>query len=124
MQCGYVDTYQAITGRGGPWAHPAIHECPERPCDCPNNCGMKDLRRGLLLDHKLQCPLEPVRCPLAEAGCEASLLRRDLEEHLASNVQRHLLLAFHTVNALKEKCNKLEKENRSLRLSREDSEEY
>ena len=44
--------------------------------------------------HRSQCPQEPVECPFAEAGCKEKLNRCQLDAHVTSSQQQHLLLVM------------------------------
>ncbi len=94
--CGHDDTYQAITGKGGPKQVTSYHytTCPDLPLECPKKCGAARIKRKDIPAHREQCPLDPVQCPFQEAGCETKLVRRDLGDHMATQTQQHLLLAF------------------------------
>ncbi len=97
--CGQEDTYQAITGMGGPEPVAKLHyaTCPDYPLECPNKCGENGIKRKDMPSHREQCSLEPVQCPFQEAGCESRLVRRDLEDHVATQAQHHLMLTFQTM---------------------------
>ena len=118
--CGYKDTYHNITGKGHPSAHeanisvfispdllhydpPHYDECPEFPLTCPNKCGAMSIKRKNMHSHHSWCPQEPVQCPFAEAGCKEDLHRCQLEDHMTSSVQQHLLLVMNDYKRLKEK---------------------
>ena len=97
--CGLKDTFEAITGWGvaipefddnGFAGHQA--KCPEMPLTCPNKCGMKDIKRKDMEDHRSQCPQEPVECPFAEAGCKVDIHRQQLQDHITTSLQQHLML--------------------------------
>jgi ankyrin repeat protein len=61
--------------------HQAI-QCPRRPVDCDNGCGMKGLIAEYLQEHiRYQCPYEHVRCP---NDCGIRLTRISLPLHLDS----------------------------------------
>ena len=98
--CGLEDTYEAITGDGyfifigrgenDYYGHQA--ECPEAPLTCPNICGSEKIKRKDLETHCSQCPKEPVECLFAEAGCKVAIYRHQLESHMTSNQQQHLVM--------------------------------
>ena len=95
--CGHKDTYQAITGndykrqnRNLYGSHQAI--CPEAPLMCPNRCGADKIKRKDMKSHRSQCPQEPVECPFAEAGCKIDVRRQQLEGHMNTSLQQHLML--------------------------------
>ena len=58
--------------------------------------------------HRSQCPNEPVQCPFAEAGCKEDLCRRQLEDHMTSSVQQHLLLVMNDYKKVKERLRETE----------------
>ena len=78
--------------------HPAV--CPEVRVLCRNKCGTKLLRRQLVA-HRTTCPKEVVPCSYAMAGCAATVLRKDLQEHLTNNTQCHETLAFSKIQSQK-----------------------
>ena len=121
--CGYEDTYIAITGSAGSYGpvpacdddyfgHQAV--CPEVPLACPNRCGSKDIKRNDMDSHRSKCPQEPVECPFAEAGCTGGVVRGQLEDHMASSLQQHLILVMknskETKREMQEKLAKAENE--------------
>ena len=84
QHCGKEDTYQTITEKH-------YDECPSYPLDCPNTCGGRGIKRAEMSQHRIKCPLEPVECPFKEAGCQATLVCRELDSHMTTNQQQHLL---------------------------------
>ena len=69
--------------------------CPEVPLACPNKCGFKDIKRKDMDNHRSKCPQEPVECPFAEAGCTGgAICRSQLEDHMTSSLQQHLMLVM------------------------------
>ena len=77
-----------------------MDECEEYPIGCPRKCkGSEQLKRKNLKNHAEVCPLEPVQCPFSEVGCtKQRLVRRDLSNHVKSNVDKHMMkmMAAHT----------------------------
>ena len=107
--CGLKDTYEAITGWGlvfpivdenGYAGHRA--ECPEAPLTCPNKCGADRIKRKNMESHRSQCPQEPVECPFAEAGCKVEVRRQQLEDHMTTGLQQHVMLLMIDRKQLKE----------------------
>ena len=95
--CGLKDTYEAITGFRQlllPDNYYSGHQatCPELPLTCPNRCGSELIKRKDMDGHRSKCPMEPVECPFAEAGCEGGILRYQLQDHMTSSQQKHLLM--------------------------------
>lgn len=69
-----------------------VDECEEYPVGCPRKCnGSERLKRKNLRNHAEVCPLEPVRCPYSEVGCDPCLMRKDLNAHMKSNLENHML---------------------------------
>ena len=58
--------------------------------------------------HRGECPQEPVRCPFTEAGCKEDLRRCQLEGHMSSSIQQHLLLVMNDYKKVKERLKKTE----------------
>ena len=125
--CGKEDMHHVIVSL----SHMAV--CHGYPEDCPNECGVKGVKRSEMPAHRGQCPLEVVECPFRQAGClcTAQVVRKDMEHHIASNNQQHLLLmmaAFrqmqvsfsHVQRQLSEQGKHL-KELRMFRAASEDS---
>ena len=97
--CGYENTYIAITGesKGRDTLKRSSNHyeiCPEIPLECPNKCGVKDIKRKQLKDHHEKCPRERVACPFEEAGCKEQFVRRDVEKHVTTNQYQHMLLVM------------------------------
>ena len=88
--CGQIGQYEYITRLSDNLGH--VDNCLEYPVDCPRRCDtIRDLKRKDLEAHKEVCPLEPVECPFSEAGCKQLLVRKDLDGHIQSSTQQHLL---------------------------------
>ena len=58
--------------------------------------------------HREKCPHESVKCPFIEAGCEGDMPRHQLESHMTSNQQRHLLLVMKDLHRVKSKLSEAE----------------
>ena len=85
---------------------PHYDKCSEFPLTCPNRCGARRIKRRNLASHCRDCPQEPVQCPFAEAGCKEDLRRCQLEDHMTSSIQQHLLLLMIDHKKLKEQLRK------------------
>ena len=93
--CGNEGKYKDITTR-----HYA--ECSNYPLPCPKGCPAV-VKRADLKAHKNECPLEEVVCPYSEAGCDVTVLRRDIDNHLKQNCNQHLMMIVHPFLQLKDK---------------------
>jgi len=51
--------------------------------------------------HMEICPLEEVTCIFAEVECDFKCQRKDMDDHLKSSVQEHLMMTMKTVHHLK-----------------------
>ena len=69
-----------------------VNECEEFPTGCPRKCeGSEQMKRKNVKSHSEVCPLEPVECPFSEVGCKPQLVRRDLNSHIKSSLEQHML---------------------------------
>ena len=84
--CGEKGTFTQITREH-------YERCPDFPLDCPNNCGVVQIKRSAMDTHCKKCPLEKVCCPFEAIGCRVvGLQRKDEAEHMEKNVVNHQLL--------------------------------
>ena len=70
-------------------------------------CELSSLPRSQLSAHLEVCPNQPLPCPFSKAGCKAELKRRELKDHLHSQLQDHLTMVV-------EKLEMVETRNRNL----------
>ena len=92
--------------------------CKQYPCPCPNECGSGNMPRQDVSTHRNECPLEPVECTFAEAGCETKLVRIQLDKHLADNQQTHLIqLMTEYKHSKKETAEKFKRTRRALTVT-------
>ena len=100
--CHKMGTYQEIV---------EFHhgECPEYPISCPNvQCNVTNIKRKELNDHLKVCPEQLVECSFAEAGCHASIRRRQLHDHMSSYMQEHLTILMEAYQDVKRRLENLE----------------
>ena len=132
--CGLTDTFDAIAGSGlvTMKKHADVFSfmvflsssqrknhyasCDHYPLPCPNECGKKNIKRKDMKTHHWICPLEPIDCPFKDAGCTNKIRHRDMENHIESSTQKHLLMVFKSYQEvvksnqeLKARVEKLEK---------------
>ena len=106
--CGLVDHYEVIGGE-----HTTT--CEEYPVKCPRGCALpSEIKRKDLAKHAENCPLEMVQCPFIEAGCGVRVLRRDIDAHMESNIQQHLMKMMMAYSKLKIDHIKLHEEHDKL----------
>ena len=121
--CGLKDTFKSITGMSTPVVYDDVDdihdivltcmsshydECPAYPLACPNRCGKSGIKRRDMAKHRSNCPRERVECPFAEVGCTHRLLCSQLDSHLSSNQQQHLLLVMGAYKEVKSKLTETE----------------
>ena len=121
--CGYIDTYDAITGSGrirnrdSKIGYGGNHysQCYEYPLKCPNECGAENIKRKNMETHRENCPMEPLDCPFQHVGCSAGkILRKDMDSHCKDNMQPHLLLVLQSNQALAQKNEELSRKNEEI----------
>ncbi len=117
--CREKGTYHTITGECGEFG-PCRHHgnshydrCQHYPVKCPNKCS-KTIKRGNVGTHRESCPLEPVECSFSEVGCRGKLMRRDVDNHMATSDHQHLLLMMKAFKELKQETTR-KKETEQLR---------
>ena len=87
--CPYCD----ITAEREVISNEHKEKCHKFPLTCPNNCGLNNVPRDNMDEHKKECPLELVPCEFNDIGCEAKLCRKDEVSHAKDCVTTHLQLA-------------------------------
>ena len=63
-------------------------KCSKFPITCPNNCGLDDIPRDHMDDHKKVCPLEMIHCEYHQCG--AVIARNEIMEHDRLNFLTHI----------------------------------
>ena len=124
--CGLTDTFDTIAGSGNitkktptglmvffPVPHFSV--CGEYPLECPNKCGGKGIKRKDMETHRNTCPLERIGCPFKDAGCTAKVARKEMEGHLETNTQKHLMSVFTSHQKLSKQNQELKGEVRELK---------
>lgn len=106
--CDFKDKYNKVT-------YHENHICPEKPLQCPNQCGVKHIKRKDLPTHKGMCPLQSVSCPFKNGGCSVKIKRKDLDEHITAYTQQHLLQTFQRTDTLNQTLLEVKREITFLR---------
>lgn len=91
--CGQKDIFWAILTH--------YRHCTEFPLQCPNKCGVRDIKRKDMKDHCSQCPKEVINCPYREIGCKRKFERRELEQHMATTQKEHMEMATKVIKTNK-----------------------
>ena len=97
--------------------------CAQYPVDCPQNCGTAVVRAQLNYHLKCDCPMVVVDCKFAYVGCNVTLPRKDMKDHIDKGVKDHLeLMSDYCVQLQelnrKEKLNSATLESRVAELSK------
>ena len=128
--CGHRGTFRDITGirlRGLMVVAIALDShygnCDQYPLECPNECGETNIKRRDMKVHHDICPLEPLDCPFKDAGCTDKIQRKDMEKHIESSTQEHLLKSHQKMMKACEQLKKLKVSYRKLKERMEDLEE-
>ena len=96
------DTYEKITKNH-------YSECPEHPISCPNlHYSVTGIKRKELSDHLKKCPEELVNYPFAEAGCKERVCRGQLDDHMTSSIQVHLMMLMGAYKEVKRRLEDFE----------------
>ena len=93
----------------------SIHEytCPKMPIHCVNKCpNLGKILRDKMDEHLKVCPNQLVSCEYSEFGCNKKIKREDLQQHLSSSVEQHLLLVAESAKKERDARIALEKELR------------
>ena len=107
--CHRIGPYDDIMGQH-------MEECEEFPIGCPRKChGSEQLKRKNMKNHIVVCPLEPVQCPYNEVGCNPHLVRKDLNSHLKSNLENHMLKLMTAHTKLIAEHDKLQNDHSKLK---------
>ena len=61
--------------------------CHKFPLTCPNNCGLDNISRDDMDEHKKVCPLEVIQCVYQ---CGAIIARNEITEHNRGNCVKHV----------------------------------
>ena len=108
IYCGFASTYQKVTN-----LHP--NECAKYPLVCPNKCSDQTHPRDQLDSHLASCPEQEVDCAFSEMGCKAKVKRRDLQEHLATNLLQHQVVMCQAFREMKREKQEIVEQLESLK---------
>ena len=103
----YSGTYQKVVREH-------LKDCSSYPLDCPNSCGVQDVKRGSLSSHLAVCPEEVVPCRYQSLGCKCKLPRKQMKQHLEDK-SSHLEIAMTTTSELVLEQHKLRGEYADLK---------
>ena len=78
-----------------------LTKCPDLLLACSNEGCTKLVKRCLLIQHQLECPMEVIQCPYASVGCQIKVKREDVPLHETEYMAKHLKMAMSVINELK-----------------------
>ncbi|CAH3164471.1 unnamed protein product, partial [Pocillopora meandrina] len=85
-----------------------LEVCQKFLVPCTNSCGSRAIPREKLEVHiRDECPETEVHCEYRNLGCDAMFPRSNTSSHTRSQVERHLSLALHCLNANRLQVNDL-----------------
>ncbi|XP_062505753.1 TNF receptor-associated factor 4-like isoform X2 [Corticium candelabrum] len=93
--------------------------CPKLPIDCTLKCGKKVERRHLK-NHASElgdCPNTLLLCVFKDVGCDVTVKRHEMEQHLTTAVVQHQIKQHQMVKALRDKNKTLRDENKQIKES-------
>jgi hypothetical protein len=61
---------------------------------CPKNCGTYVERKGMDSHLASECNLCVITCPYIGVGCQTSIFKKDLSEHLLQNMDKHSIMHY------------------------------
>ena len=109
QHCGKMDYFLVISGKH-------MKTCEEYPMRCPKGCALQNLiKRKDLASHAKVCPLEQVHCTFRDVGCNEVVARKDLNSHLESNLQVHLMKIMTSYSEMRTSYSKLKSEHDKLK---------
>jgi hypothetical protein len=73
-------------------SHPNV--CPLYKISCPQNCNELIERKYIEIHLAGHCIYSNIDCPYKEYGCQTKLIRKDLNEYMTSNMNKHNLLVL------------------------------
>ena len=87
-----------------------LDRCSDYPVPCPNNCNNKVPRNSVNAHFSVECPLQVVKCPYREYGCEEMMERKLVDLHEREYIQSHFkLTCISTKKAHAEQIEKIQK---------------
>ena len=89
--CGFDNTFEFITTNH-------YDDCPEFPLKCPNQCGVKNIKRKDMKGHRKQCPEEKVEC---SNGCKKFVPCRRARRARHSSRARNTIITLKRKNLAK-----------------------
>ncbi len=117
--CDERGTYHTITGECGEFGPCELHDeghynkCEQYPLMCTNECSTT-VPRWVMGTHRNICPLEKVQCTFSEVGCSQELIRKDLNNHIATSDHQHLLMMIKSFKQLQTRVTTQDQEKQEL----------
>lgn len=100
--------------------HYHLQHCQYFPKDCPNKCG-EQVTDSALSKHRETCPHEPIRCRFTKYGCNETVERTHMNQHLSESTGTHMELLLQEIETSHAKQSDMQQTIRSLQMQLEDS---
>ena len=110
--CYKEGEYQYIAGKH-------FDDCTKAPIPCANKCTARGIPRDEIILHMKECPLQIIQCEFHNVGCEEKIMRKDLEKHNLSFVDKHLMLAVSAFASTEQQLYACQNEIRELKNQQE-----
>ena len=91
--CDFKSTHLEVTTQ-----HKDV--CLNYPCTCPNSCSPTIIKRYRMSEHLAQCPEQEIPCTFLETGCTKVMYRKQLQEHLETNIIEHQILTCKALSTM------------------------
>ena len=99
--CGHHDTYECVINNH-------IPQCPQKPVECPQGCGMSPQRKDLDAHKANECRNTRVICAIQ--GCGEERYRKDIPAHNEEYSVQHTLLLSQKVRELEQEATQRQEE--------------
>ena len=91
--CDFKSTHLEVTTQ-----HKDV--CLNYPCTCPNSCSPTIIKCHRMSEHLAQCPEQEIPCTFLETGCTKVMYRKQLQEHLETNIIEHQILTCKALSTM------------------------
>ena len=101
QHCGNHDTYECVINNH-------IPQCPQKPVECPQGCGISPQRKDLDAHKANECPMTMIKCEIQ--GCEERRHRKDMQKHNEEYSAQHMQLLSQKVKDLEQEARQMKEE--------------
>ena len=105
--CDHRDTYECVINNH-------IPQCPQKPVECPQGCGMSPERQNLTAHKAEECPKTMIKCEIQ--GCDERRKREEMQLHNQEFSIQHTQLLSQKVRDLEEEAKQRREEQDARHL--------